>query len=473
VLANTLDPLVFDIDELAEETWNPMAANPGQATYALTARAFAPAGERLRSVAGRLAAVPSALDTARRTLGAMPRVHIETALGQFAGTARLIGDGLEPLLEEAPTLRREIDAVRAVALTAIEEHRRWLAARLDAHATDDSFADPRIGADRFVAKLALSMETQSDAAGVLAAAEADLKRVSAEIAELAARRSNGMSGADAVRQALNALATDAPDSAIILGVATDALASQRAFVDVLALVTTYDDPVKVIEMPEIDRGVAVAYCNPPVPLETAPIPTFVAVSPTPADWPAERVVSFFREYNRHMVHDLMVHEAMPGHVLQLQHANRFHDSSPIRAAFYSESFVEGWAVYAEELMADTGYSGNGDPDALRLQQLKMQLRMIINAILDARVHCEAMPEEVAMALMTRRGFQEEGEAAGKWRRALLTSAQFSTYFVGYAEVRDLVAEERRRHSALGLRAVHDRVLAHGSPSVRHLRTLLA
>ena len=60
-------------------------------------------------------------------------------------------------------------------------------------------------------------------------------------------------------------------------------------------------------MPEIDRGVAVAYCNSPGPLETARLPTFIAVSPTPADWTPERTASFYREYNQHMVHNLMVH----------------------------------------------------------------------------------------------------------------------------------------------------------------------
>ena len=113
--------------------------------------------------------------------------------------------------------------------------------------------------------------------------------------------------------------------------------------------------------------------------------------------------------------------------------------TPVRAAFWSGAFVEGWAVYAEELMAGHGYPGEGDPDAVRMQQLKMRLRMIINTILDVRVHCLGWPEAEAMALMTGRGFQEDGEAAGKWRRALLTSAQLSTYYVGYTEVSDLAA----------------------------------
>jgi uncharacterized protein (DUF885 family) len=107
-----------------------------------------------------------------------------------------------------------------------------------------------------------------------------------------------------------------------------------------------------------------------------------------------------------------------------------------------------------------------------MQQLKMQLRMTINAILDARVHAHGMTEGEAMRLMMERGHQEEGEAAGKWRRALLTSAQLSTYYVGYVEVSDLARDLRAAHQGWTDRQRHDAMLAHGSPPPRHLRTLL-
>jgi uncharacterized protein (DUF885 family) len=167
-----------------------------------------------------------------------------------------------------------------------------------------------------------------------------------------------------------------------------------------------------------------------------------------------------------------VHEALPGHVLQLAHARRFRDGTPVRAAFWSGAFVEGWAVYAEELMVRHGYPGQGNPDALRMQQLKMRLRTIINTILDVQLHCGELTEAGAMALMTGRGFQEEGEAAGKWRRAQLTATQLSTYYVGYTEVSDLVARLRAARPEWAERRLHDEVLAHGSPAVRHLRSLL-
>jgi uncharacterized protein (DUF885 family) len=475
MMADSVARRVFEIDELREHTWNPLQANPGKAIYQLLARDFAPLPERLGSVAGRLAEVPAVLAEARRQLGRMPRVHLETAIGQFDGTVALVSKEIDAALEAAPECGARLGQVRPAALEALTEHRNWLSARLDGASGSDGFADPRIGPERFARKLSLTLNAAADADAILARAQADLDRVSEEIAQLAAQMAGvARLGPEVVRQVLDRLAEDVPDDTTILQFCRDALAAQTAFVIERRLLSVYDDPVELIVMPEIDRGVAVAYCDSPGPLEPSPLPTFIAVSPTPADWPAERVASFYREYNRHMVHNLMVHEAMPGHYLQLQHSRRFIGSgTAIRAALRSGSFTEGWAVYTERIMAEEGNPGEGDPRAVRMQQLKMQLRTIINAILDARVHGHGMTEAEAMALMTGRGHQEEGEAAGKWRRAQLTSAQLSTYYVGYSEISDLAGDLRAADPGQSDQQIHDRMLAHGSPPVRLLRTLIA
>jgi uncharacterized protein (DUF885 family) len=473
MMAGSMARRMFEIDELREHTWNPLQANPGRAIYQLLARDFAPLPERLAAMAGRLAAIPASLAEARRQLGAMPTVHLETAVGQFAGTIALISGEIDTALEAAPQCEAQLARVRPAALEALAEHRAWLSAHL-AEGTGAAFADPRIGPERFARKLSLTLSAAADADAILARAQADLDRVSEEIAELAAGIAGSPKpGPDVVRQVLDQLAQDVPDDTNILEFCRDALTAQTAFVTDHRLITVHDDPVELIVMPELDRGVSVAYCDSPGPLEPSPQPTFIAVSPTPADWTPQRVASFYREYNRHMVHNLMVHEAMPGHYLQLQHSRRFKGSgTAIRAALRSGSFTEGWAVYTEQVMAERGYPGEGDPRAVRMQMLKMQLRTIINAILDARIHAHGMTETEAMALMTGRGYQEEGEAAGKWRRAQITSAQLSTYYVGYSEISDLANELRASGPAQGDQEIHDRMLAHGSPPVRLLRTLI-
>ena len=367
MMADSVARRVFEIDELREHTWNPLIANPGQAIYQLLARDFAPLPDRLGSVAGRLAQVPGVLAEARRQLGRMPRVHLETAIGQFGGTIALISNEIDTALEAAPQCAAGLAQVRPAALEALTEHRTWLSAQLAEADGRGGFADPRIGPELFARKLSLTLSASADADAILARAEADLDRVSEQITELAVQIA-GAAGPGVVRQVLDQLAGDVPADATILEFCRDALAAQTAFVTGHRLITVYDDPIELIPMPEIDRGVAVAYCDSPGPLEPAPQPTFIAVSPTPADWAPERVASFYREYNRHMVHDLMVHEAMPGHYLQLQHSRRFTGSdTAIRAALRSGAFTEGWAVYAERVMAEQGYPGEGDPRAVRMQ----------------------------------------------------------------------------------------------------------
>ena len=227
-------------------------------------------------------------------------------------------------------------------------------------------------------------------------------------------------------------------------------------------VTVPAEPLDIILMPEFQRGVAVAYCDSPGPLDKGQR-TFYAVSPIPDDWTPAQVDSFLREYNTRSIANLTIHEAMPGHYLQIAHSNRY--PSVLRAMLGSGPFVEGWAVYAERVMQEQGF--RADDPLMRLVQLKWYLRSITNAIMDSAMHVDGMTRDQAMQLMTETGFQEEREAAGKWVRAQLTSAQLSTYFVGYQEHADTRAEaERRAGARFDLKAYHDGVLSFGSPPVR-------
>jgi uncharacterized protein (DUF885 family) len=122
-------------------------------------------------------------------------------------------------------------------------------------------------------------------------------------------------------------------------------------------------------------------------------------------------------------------------------------------------------------MIDAGYLDN-DP-LMRLINRKWYLRAITNAIIDSAIHVDGMSEEQAMKLMIEGGFQEEREAAGKWVRAQLSSAQLSTYFVGYQEHVALRADvEAAWGDEFTLRRYHDQVLSYGSPPVRFVRALM-
>jgi uncharacterized protein (DUF885 family) len=451
ILRAGLDRRLFGLQQLHEHTWNPLPWLPGEAIYLLLSRDTGPVEDRLRALGGRLEAVPERLATARATLQDMPRVHVETALTQISGLISMLREQVPPLAGTAPRTFLSVEPMRTAAEDALVEHRDWLLEQLDG-----AHGDPRLGSSLFAAKLHLFLDADLSAEHVAATAREHLDRVTDELTELAVGWVGP--GDDAIRRALDRAAAEVPDDRTIVSVARRWLAAATDLVTSSGVVRVPDDPLEIEVMPELRRGVAVAYCDAPGPLEDGGVTRF-AISPTPAGWSPERVASFYREYNTAMMANLTVHEAMPGHMVQLAHARRYRGATRVRQVLASGSFIEGWGVHSEEIMARLGYGGV----PVRLQQLKTKLRTIINALLDAGVHAGGMSEAEAIELMTGRGFQEEGEAVGKWRRVQLTSAQLSTYFVGYLELAPTLAGRTR----------YDDVLAHGSPPPRHLPALLA
>jgi uncharacterized protein (DUF885 family) len=228
------------------------------------------------------------------------------------------------------------------------------------------------------------------------------------------------------------------------------------------------DRCQVIEMPEFKRGNSTAYMDAAPPLDSA-AESFYAVSPPPRDWDAARVRTLLEEYNRHMLQVLTIHEAYPGHYVQLSYGNRC--PSLVRRVFGSGVYIEGWAVYCEQMMLDQGY-GEGDL-ALRLMQLKFELRTVINAILDHKMHCSGMSDEEAMSLMVDRGYQSEGEARLKIIRAKQSSCQLSTYYVGrtaMCRLRESIQSEMG--DRFDLARYHEAVLGLGAVPVKYLPELV-
>jgi uncharacterized protein (DUF885 family) len=271
-----------------------------------------------------------------------------------------------------------------------------------------------------------------------------------------------------IKEVLDKLAEDRPTNETIVSQANEDLKEATEFVRQKKLMTVPSEPVKVIEMPEFARGTAVAYFDSAGPFEEKN-ETFFTISPTPADWSAQRKESFYKEYNDYMLKNLTVHEAMPGHYLQIMHSNKFKAPTMIRSLFRSGVFTEGWAVYAEQLMAENDFGG----DEVEMQQLKMKLRVIINAIIDQKIHTDGMTEKEAVDFMMNEGFQEEGEAVGKWRRAQLSSTQLSTYYVGSIEVFDIRrAYEAKHKGKVNMLEMHDAMLSFGSPAPKYVREML-
>ncbi|MBV9747487.1 MAG: DUF885 domain-containing protein, partial [Acetobacteraceae bacterium] len=481
LLANTLRYRLWTLTTLQSWRWDPQGANEtiSGSLYGLAARDFAPWPDRLRSATARMEKIPAMYLAMRASLdpARVPQIFAKTVSDQNSGTLQIAEGMLAPHKGELPSAdAARFERALAGLKAAVADQQRWLDAVLVPQAKGDFRLGPRL----YDQKLAFALDTpltrpEIKARAVEAAADTRAEMYTIARQVLAGRpetpaipvNPTAAQQQAAIEAALALTYTTAPGRDQVIPTATAALRQATAFVRAKGLVSVPDTPVGVIEMPKFRQGVAVAYCDSPGPLEQQ-LGTFVAVSPIPDKWTDAQATSFLREYNGYMIQDLAVHEAMPGHYLQLAHANA--GGSTLRAVLASGSSIEGWAVYAEGMMADADYMN--DP-LFKLTVLKMRLRSITNTLLDIGIHAEGMTEGQAMDLMTRGAFQQEREAAGKWTRARLSSTQLLNYFTGYTEHLDLRrAAEAREGAEFDLKRYNDAVLAHGSPPVRYVRALM-
>ena len=476
ILKENIDYQIFQAEQLKEPEWNPLVYMQSLANslYLLVARDFASAEKRIPNLRQRMEKIPRVIAQAKGNLQHPPRVHTETAIEQTEGAINLVREGLSPLLDSVPQMKKELASLQEKTAAALEDYKKWLQNDL----LPRSDGDFRLGVEKFRKKLRFALASDLSMEDIMKRAQADLQQTQTAIFETALPLyKKSFPDADSATLAdkhqvtlavLDKLAEQHPDDATVVPYAQKVLGEATDFVKQHNLVTVPSVPLDVIAMPEFKRGVAIAYCDSPGPLDKNG-KTFFAVAPTPKDWSKERKESFFREYNNFMIRDLTVHEAMPGHYLQLAHANQFRAPTLVRAIFRSGPFIEGWAVYCEQMMAEQGFGG---PE-VKMQQLKMRLRAIANAILDQSIHAGNMTEKEAMDLMMNQTFQQEGEAVAKWKRARLTSAQLSTYFVGVTEHLDLrAAEQKKLGKDFNLKKYNDEVISYGSPPVKYVRELM-
>lgn len=482
LLANNLRGDIWRTETLQSWAWNPLAYQgvAGGALYGLMAREFAPLPRRLESATARMEKLPTLLAQARAELqpARVPAPHAETYSAQNRGLKSIVSGMILPHAGELSASKRaRLERAAERFNAAVDEHQAWIEGTLVPNAQGDF----RVGAEAFDTQLGFTLQSSLSRADIRQRADAAVIHVREEMYRVSKLALAGLAGApptpDApraeqqqavIRAALDLAAADRPAPDALVEVATAGVAEADAFLNAHEIITMPPAPVRVILMPEFQRGFAVAYLDAPGPLERE-LGSFYAVSPIPDGWTEEQTTSFLREYNNRGILDIAVHESSPGHYVQLWHANAY--PSTLRAVLSSGSFVEGWAVYAEEMMIAQGFR-RGD-HLYHLSQLKVLLRTITNSIIDQAIHVDGMTQEEMMHLLVHTAFQEEREAAGKWRRAQLSFTQLSTYFVGYQEhLENRAAAQAAWGAEFNLKRYHDGLLAFGSPPGRFARQLL-
>lgn len=470
--------------ELATEEWLTKNTHPYQedpriyngyindSIYLLLTQSTLPKETNISNCIARMELLPGIVAAARRNLKNPPKAHTETAIRQNRGALAFYQKDIFKFAGE--TAQHEaLKAAAGKVVALLTDYQEFLEKDLLPRANGEW----RIGKAKFAKKLELVLNAGMSADEVLADAQNEFIRVQRDLYVIARQAwslyfpkttlppDDDSGRRDTIQKVLAAVARDHCQPNEITAQMNQRVARLKAFItakDILRL--PEPDHCKVIEMPEFKRGNATAYMEAPPPLDPNGTGQ-LAVSPPPADWDEKKINSFLEEYNNHLLDVLTIHEGYPGHSVQLEYMNRV--PSLIRKVLQSGVYIEGWAVYTEQMMVDQGY---GDRDlALRLSQLKFYLRAVANTILDYKMHCSNYSDQEALNFLMNDCFQSEGEARLKIIRSKQSSTQLSTYFVGrMAHYRLRQQIERELGDKFVLGRYHEAVLEPGAVPVKYL-----
>ena len=410
--------------ELDPRTYN---AYINDSVYVPLTQSTLPKETNISNAIARMKLIPEVIAEAKRSLQNPPAVVTETAVKQNLGSIGFYERDIFQIVGATP----QMDALKAAAKPVVESLKQYQQF-LEKDLLPRAHGEWRLGREKFGEKLRLDLEAEVAPEQVSGGGRVGVRPRPARYVygrPAALEQIFPQTGAACGRCRGHRFCIEAVLEKIGLehGKPEDLVPDARANVqsikkfiaerDILRL--PEPDNCQVVEMPEFKRGNSTAYCEPAPPLDPKAV-SFYAVSPPPKDWDAKRVETLLREYNSHMMHILTIHEAYPGHFVQLEYAHR--NPSLVRRVLESGVYIEGWAVYTEQMMLDQGYGG-GDL-ALRLTQQKFYLRAVANAILDYKMHCAGMTDEEALKFLVNDAYQSEGEARLKIIRASKARASF-------------------------------------------------
>jgi uncharacterized protein (DUF885 family) len=446
---------------------------------------YAPQDVRLGHVLSRLAAIPRFLDQARSQLVDSDPIFVKVAIEENDGNIDLIENMIAPAIPPESKLKAQYDQVAPPAIAALKNFSGWLKDDLAKRKTDRTW---RLGKELYAEKFRLVMETSVTPDQVLADAEQELKKTRAEMLAIALplhkqyfpdhdehttlspqERENTIIG-----EVLHKISDDHPKRDQLLQTAKDDLAGIRQFIIDKKIVSLKSrDNLKVIPTPVFMRGIySVAGFHSAPPLDPNAEAQYW-VTPIDPKTPDEKAESKLREYNNWVLKWLTIHEALPGHYVQAEHANEIQPVTRrlARALYGNGAYVEGWAEYIAQVMMAEGFADN-DP-RYRISYLKVWLRAVGNTILDVRMQTMNMTDDQAMSFMMNDAFQTRAEAEGKLQRAKLSSTQLPTYFVGTTEWWRLRRQyEVAKGKDFTLADFHDRALDQGALPVPWLAKIL-
>ena len=470
IIQNQVEYADWKINTLKSYQWDPSGYNVISTFAYILNGHYAPLNKRLRNFYEKMDNIPAYYKEAEKQIKNPVPELTDLAIDQHLGGASVFEKDLADSLKRSTipaAEQKKITDRAAIAVTSIKGYAAWLKALKNDHPR--SF---RLGKDLYEDKFKYEIQSAYNAQQMFNAANDRKKFIHREMAKLSHqlwpkyfdKKKMPADSLELISKVLDTLSGKHATAAGFQTTIENHLAKLTAFVKTKDLLTLDPGkPLLVRKEPAYMAGVAVASVSAPGPYDKKEN-TYYNVGSL-AGWSAEKTESFLREYNQYTIQLLDIHEAIPGHYVQLVYANN--TPSLIPAIFSNGAMVEGWAVYGEQMMLDNGY--NNEPE-LKLMWYKWHLRSVCNMILDFAVHANGMTKEQAIKLLVNEAFQQQAEAEGKWKRVTLSSVQLDSYYIGFKEIMDLRdAYKTKMGDKYNLKTFNEKFLSYGSAPVKYIK----
>ena len=467
---------LLDLNQIQSYRHNPTVYVEmiGNALYSPFVLNYAPEEARLAHITARIEKIPAALETAKQNLLDAPEIWNTVAQSENDGNIDLIEKTIRPKIPAA--LAARFNTVADNAVKALKSFNEYLKNDLAKHTSDW-----RLGAKPYDEKFKLTLATGDTPQKTLADAEAALASIREDMHKQALAVYPKFFPGKTPPSGLNAVVSEVLDKVARQHTTPDHyfddarrdLAETTQFVkDKQLLALPEAGNLQVIPTPEFMRGIYGVGGFSQAPALEPRLGAYYWITPFTPGMGPQRVESKLREYNFYGLKILTIHEAMPGHYVQAEYASQVQPKwrGALREIFGNIPYVEGWAVYATELMIDQGYQNTPE---MRLTFGKHMLRVVANTILDVKLQTMGMTDRQALDLMIDDTFQEKEEAEQKLQRAKLSSCQLPAYFVGWRGWDRLkAAYEKKQGADFKLAQFHERALKEGAPPLPVLSRLM-
>ncbi len=473
LIKNQLESDIFSFTELKAGEWDPSSYNVCGAFAEILNGSYDTPEIRLRAFNAKMNNIPAYYEAAKKNIKNPTVEHTELAIAQNLGGSTVFQDELKTALDKSKltdTEKKEMLAKAQVSLKAITDYANWL--KNLPNKTPRSF---RLGAALYAKKFNYDIQSGYSSDEIFKIAVDHKKDLHDKMFVLADKLWTKYKGTEAkpadklelIQQVIDKISLQHTTPEKFQSEIEKQIPELAAYVKAKDLL--YIDPSKplvVRKEPAYMAGVAGASISSPGPYDKN-ANTYYNVG-SMSGWTPENAESYLREYNNYILQILNIHEAIPGHYAQLVYSNQ--SPSIIKSILGNGAMIEGWAVYAERMMLESGYKNS---DEMWLMYYKWNLRATCNTILDISVHTKNMSKEDALKLLTKEAFQQQAEADGKWKRVTLSQVQLCSYFTGYTEIYNLREELKKQEGdKFNLKKFHEKFLSFGSAPVKYIKELM-